>query len=99
MYEYIGAAISYVYQIAVILFVLREFGFIKVQLKTSAPANGESQGSEEPQNQNNPLGAMLQSMGPMVENMMKNMGQQQNESKSSDQPIEASVEVVEDVDE
>ena len=93
MYEILASVVSYIYQISVILFVLKEFGFIKIQ------ANGASQDSTQEQSepsQANPLGDIMKNMGPMVEQMMSNMGKPQK--KQQQKVLEADDEVDTDKD-
>jgi hypothetical protein len=72
MIEYIGYIISYVYQIAVILFVLKEFGFIKGRdvPQKAGESSGEKDVSAPPPNM---LNALFEKMGPMIQGMQEQM--------------------------
>lgn len=77
MFEYIGALISYVCQLAIILFVAKEFGFIKTGKTEEEETVGTGNGNSKKPAQSNPFGNLMEQMGPMVQNMMQGMQQQQ----------------------
>ena len=76
MFEYVGIFISYACQLAIILFVLNEFGWVQIRKKEEEQTATGGKSTGAPAQQNNPLAGLMQNMGPMVENMMKNMQQQ-----------------------
>ena len=72
MIEYLGLLISYTCQVAIILFVLNEFGWIQIQ-KKDVESQQSTSSSKDSKNEKNPFSNLMESMAPMVQGMMKNM--------------------------
>lgn len=68
MLDYSLIILSSIYQMAVILFVLKEFGFIMAK-KQETVSQGNASGVVTAQS-DNPMSALLNGLGPMMEKMM-----------------------------
>lgn len=80
MLDYFLLFLSSVYQLAVILFVLKEFGLIMPK-KQQTEVVTNSDGSQTIANTNataNPLEGLFKSLGPMMSQMQEQMANPQN---------------------
>ena len=85
MLDYFLVFLSSVYQIAVILFVLKEFGLIMPK-KQQTEVVTNSDGSQTVANNNapaNPLEGLFKSLGPMMSQMQEQMNTSQNTKPSN----------------
>ena len=90
MLAIVGTAISYICQLFIILYVASEFGWITIKKKVEkAEASTSDDKATAPAQQNNPFGALMQNMGPMVAGMMEQMQKGQGAAPQQPQVEEA----------
>ena len=73
MLEFIFSAISYICQIAIILYVLKEFGYIATKKESNGNQNSNDSDQKSQSSNDNPFGQLMSSLQPMLQDMTKKM--------------------------